>query len=381
MRASLLILGALALIAGGAASGASLETHLQPPPEHGGFFALAFSPDGKTVAGGTGRGEVGEIRGGREIVTQTFGGEVLLWDASTGRLERTLGRHGGSVNWLRFSRDGRTLASASEDDATLKLWDTGTGRLVRTFDGARLPGLRDGMLPFPSLSLESMSLVTVGDKRTRGKDWQIDEPQDLTVWDIATGQARWRVSRSDVRRIAFSPDGKVLATSEAHVDWTFDAKGEPSGTVTDPRVVLRSARTGQVLRTLPRQSEAQTIAFLPDGKTLAILSVEDAELWDTRAGTLRRTPLSLPHEILERLAFAPEGRRVGFLYTDYSSQPYRRRVEVRSVATGELEASLVRADLPGGPGAFAPDLRRLACVSGFQPAILAVPPAEGMGSL
>jgi serine/threonine protein kinase len=71
-------------------------------------FALAYSPDGKTLASGS--------------VDNT----VKLWNASTGAVIRTLEGHTDSVRALAYSPDGKTLASGSRDK-TVKLWNASTG--------------------------------------------------------------------------------------------------------------------------------------------------------------------------------------------------------------------------------------------------------------
>src|SRR5262249_14872719 len=73
---------------------------------------LAFSPDGRTLAGAS--GAAGEP------------GEVKLWDARTGQERAALNGHTGPVSALVFRLDGKPLASGSADK-TIKLWDAHTG--------------------------------------------------------------------------------------------------------------------------------------------------------------------------------------------------------------------------------------------------------------
>lgn len=82
------------------------------------LFAIAFSPDGKLLAGG-------------------FHDSTLrIWEVRSGRWLRTL-RHSNSVSALAFSPDGRTLASGTAQ--TLQLWDTRNWRLRRTLKGDMWP--------------------------------------------------------------------------------------------------------------------------------------------------------------------------------------------------------------------------------------------------
>jgi WD40 repeat protein len=81
-----------------------LEGHDEP------VVAVAFSPDGKTLASGS--------------LDRT----VKVWDVGSGKLIRTLAGHGNSVNAVAFSPDGKTLLSGSAD-GTVRLWDVQTGEV------------------------------------------------------------------------------------------------------------------------------------------------------------------------------------------------------------------------------------------------------------
>ena len=79
-----------------------------------GISSVAFSPDGKTLAGGG------------------WNGTVRLWELGSGQ-ERTTFRHTQAVLSVAFSPDGTTLASGG--DHTIRLWDVDTGQLRTTLEG------------------------------------------------------------------------------------------------------------------------------------------------------------------------------------------------------------------------------------------------------
>src|SRR4051812_6769873 len=124
--------------------------------------ALAYSPDGKTLAAAevansvTLRdGETGAIRstfdaheGGLTAIAYSPDGKLLatagqdrcakLWSVGSGRPPVVLNGHTDWVNSLAFSPDGQTLATCGRD-RTIKLWDVGNGTLEKTLEGTREP--------------------------------------------------------------------------------------------------------------------------------------------------------------------------------------------------------------------------------------------------
>ena len=76
-------------------------------------YAVAFSPDGQTLASGSGDSS------------------VKLWDINSGKCIYTLQGHINWVHSVAFGSNGQTLVS-SGDDNTIKLWDIKTGECVKT---------------------------------------------------------------------------------------------------------------------------------------------------------------------------------------------------------------------------------------------------------
>src|SRR5207248_1566890 len=99
-----------ALLHGGEAPARKLKGH------QGSVMAVAFSPDGTILASSS-----------RDTT-------IKLWDARTGKLERTLTDHTRVVFDVTFSPKGDLLASGSWDK-TIKLRDARTGKVIRTLEG------------------------------------------------------------------------------------------------------------------------------------------------------------------------------------------------------------------------------------------------------
>lgn len=85
---------------------------------------LAFSPNGKWLAGSSGRGAGPLSRDGKEEY------EALIWNLETGLLQERLPRHSGPIMALAFSPDGKWLASSGRD-RSMKIWNTQTFQLAR----------------------------------------------------------------------------------------------------------------------------------------------------------------------------------------------------------------------------------------------------------
>jgi WD40 repeat protein/serine/threonine protein kinase len=288
----------------------------------GGVYNLVFSPDGKRLAGYSGTG--------------TSDNAVKVCDAQTG--QELLSLKGGSGR-AAFSPDGKRLASAAEDK-TVKVWDAQTGQELLTCkghtdqvgsvafspDGKRLASTaRGGEVKVwdAQTCQELLSLQRGGRAEAFGRtvafspdgkrlasvaEGQVQQgtivPGEVRIWDAQTGQEllTWKVNHGagGSASLAFSPDGKRLATSSQPPN--------VAGPMGSGEVKVWDVHTGRELLTLQRHpAQISSVAFSPDGKRLASAAVLDGtvKVWDAQSG---QEVLNLKvggH--VSSLAFSPDG--------------------------------------------------------------------------
>jgi WD40 repeat protein len=158
----------------------------------GTHLCFAISPDGKTLAGGL-------------APSSRSTEKIQLWEATAGKQlhqlksQRKLASQEPGVCWLAFTRDGRRLASASED-GTLCLWEVQTGKELRRLKGSAVS--RDPLLPI-ALAPDGQTIA------------QALADQTIEIWVVDTGKRlqQLRGHRGPIMALAFFPDSKRLVSA------------------------------------------------------------------------------------------------------------------------------------------------------------------------
>jgi WD40 repeat protein len=396
-------------------------------PVFGPTSHLAFSPDGKRLAVATGRGNspsrlavfdaatgqklyqrelpafynrVVFSPDGTRLACAALGPTVLILEAATGRVRRTLKGYTvkastGLPMSLAFTPDGTRLLSLGTD-RTVRTWDatlddeplvfqtrlSQVDQVAWSGDGRRFAvtgwssaqpqvaalqvwarsgqklfvvslGPRTGYSPLTHLdvSRNGRRVAVATSYPPVGKGSGTGRPGGLRVWDITTGKQLFRRTRkAGFAEVALSPDGRRVAA----------VTGLPGS-----QVRVWDIATGKCQDAFPGFGDSfRSLAFSPDGRLLVRAGTGKErpaylKVWDLAAG---RERLSLREPTDGRqvgnvcLAFSPDGRHIAWSY-GMGGAP--TEIKVHHVASGR-----VLRVLKGHPDAvtsvsFSPDGRRL----------------------
>src|SRR5215813_9088809 len=231
---------------------------------------------------------------GKVLASGSWEGALKLWDVSTGRELSTIETADAHVHSVTFNPDGKTFASVTSGGPTLetgyslhfvKIWDVASGKLLRTVEA----------VPWLVSVAFSPDGKVLASRSASGRD-----NGAVKLWDLATGaQLRMLAGHcctpletvaSNV--VAFGPDGRTLVTADR------------GGTVT-----LWDPSTGKELRALTGHSApVKSIALSADGKLVAVGSDDSkVRLWDVSTDAEARTLRGHSRGVWS-LAFSPDGK-------------------------------------------------------------------------
>jgi WD40 repeat protein len=244
--------------------------------------------------------------------------------------QQTFRGHKGTVTGVRWSPDGRRLASASSD-GTIKVWDAHTGQEAYTLRG------HTGGVYSVCWSPDGKRLASAGGTWNAFKEqWVRGE---VTVWEAETGKQALRLPghARAVRSVCWSPDGRRLATA-----------GD------DQTVRIWEARTGQEQLTLRGHTASVTgVCWSPDGRRLASGSHDRAvKVWDATKGQEVISVRGHAGAVLG-VCWSPDGRRLASAGGDAT-------VKVWDTEKGREALSLQGHTREASSVCWSPDGQRLA---------------------
>ena len=221
------------------------------------IWEITFSPDGRTLA------------------SASDDETIRLWDTDSGKLRQTLKGHTEKVNSLSWSRAGRSLVSASFDH-TVRLWDAASGKLRQTLKGH-------------TANVYSVSWSPDGHMVASGS-----ADKTIALWDTSSGKLRrtLRGHSESVHSVSWSPDGRTLTSGS-----------------TDTMIQLRDTASGKPRQTLKGHTNSVfCVSWSPDGRTLASGSADRTiRLWDA-AGGWQLSVLEGHTDYVVQVRFSPDGR-------------------------------------------------------------------------
>ncbi|MBI2805482.1 MAG: TIGR03067 domain-containing protein [Planctomycetes bacterium] len=256
---------------------------------------VAFTPDGKQlVTAGPGRGHALQVR---------------LRDPVTGNPQAQLGAGGDFVALVALSPDGKLMVTSSSEKSVQAFALDGTSlkRIWSANLGFRVTGI--------AISPDGQRIAVVGggasvfdhsgpaDHPIPDRMQLLDTLGELRLLDAATGKAVFSIKNpiglmafrkgaaGAIATVAFSPDGKLLASSNG----------------ADGTLWLHDAQTGKDVRELKGHADCVTsLAFSPDGKLLASCGADyKVRIWDPATGQERAAlPLASPANVL----FSPDNQ-------------------------------------------------------------------------
>jgi WD40 repeat protein len=288
---------------------------------------LAFSANGKMLGS-----------------ADTGGGSVRVWDLVRKKMTATLevfnkqgdGYRFDYVRGVTFLPDGKTLASFGSD-GIVKLWDATTGEISKTLSKIRTTPTRVALSP-------------------NGKLLAFDDGAGVHVWNLTDDKDNCPAVRGveGTTVLAFTLENKLLIAGIGQNDTskTFSLWDVETG----KKTVTCEGHSGAVIR----------VAFSPDGKTIASAGLDHTvRVWEASTGKLLSTFKDHPGRICH-LVFSPDGKVLGSGYKhqeadgETDANPPAGSVRLYEVNTGKVLATLEGKQQPIGPLAFSPDGRILA---------------------
>ena len=226
----------------------------------GDVLALAWSPDGATIAAGG-------------------PGMLRLWEVATRRRAWEIADYAGEVRAVAWHKDGTILAAADGRDGTTRLWDVAAGEPIRQLTG------HTGAVVGAAWHPKGNAVATAG-----------PTDQAVRLWNATTGEQTGQLTGhvDGAYCVAWHPDGTTVATADH--DGTLRLWDAGTGQQTRLEVRYQSgARVRPDPAGVYAHGPVRALAWNRAGTTLAVVFNDgDVRLWDPAPGSQLRSLAGFP---------------------------------------------------------------------------------------
>ncbi|KAH7917352.1 WD40 repeat-like protein [Leucogyrophana mollusca] len=256
--------------------------------------------------------------GGQHIASGSHDKTVIIWDLESGRQDGQPLQHDSSVEWIAISPDGRRIASGSQEGG-LVMWDAPTRKVVREIKG--------GGVDRVAYSPDGRWIATAS--------WENEGV--VRLWDADTGRLEVLKCGGDVLCVAFSPDGSRIAVG-----------------LGDGFQVIDVATGKSVVGPIEGHTDwVKSVVYSPDGRLLVTGSHDNSiRVWDSKTGVEVGKPMLGHEDWVFCISVTADGRRIASAGGDYTVRVWD--LETRLQVGHSFEADYLVQSV-----AFSPDDRHI----------------------